>query len=66
MALRWGSLGSLLEAYQDPCLPEDKRRALLVGTTVGGSGKSLGAISSAAVYALLSRRDPEERIDLGK
>ena len=67
VAIRFGGLGGLLDAYSDPSLPEAKRRQLLVGSTpgtgVGGGGRTLGAQSSLAVYKLMSKQDPEEVVD---
>ncbi len=63
VASKWGSISSLLEAYADPTKSEKDKKSLLVGTKVSGNDRALGLISSTAVYSLLSRKDPNERID---
>ena len=64
VAARWGSLGQLLEAYADPLVPEPRRKGLLQGAMLGGGSRQLGVQSSTAVYELLAKRDPEERVDV--
>jgi hypothetical protein len=65
VAIKWGSLGNLLDAYADTSLSDKQLKQLLMGSSISG-GRSLGLISSTAVYSLLSCRDPLEWVERGE
>ncbi|GAX79764.1 hypothetical protein CEUSTIGMA_g7205.t1 [Chlamydomonas eustigma] len=65
VATKWGSLGSLLNAYADKSMSDKQFKKLLMGSNDSG-GRSLGLSSSTAVYSLLSRRDPLEWVERGE
>jgi hypothetical protein len=61
VAVRFKSLGSLLDAYDDPAKSEKQKRELLVGSNMSGT-KNLGITSSTAVYDLLTRKKADELV----
>ena len=61
VAVRFKSLGGLLDAYDDPAKSEKQKRELLIGSNMSGT-KNLGVTSSTAVYDLLSKKKADELV----
>lgn len=61
VAVRFKSLGGLLDAYDDPVKTERQKREMLMGSNMSGT-KNLGVASSTAVYDLLSKKKADELV----
>lgn len=60
-AVRFKSLGGLLDAYNDPTKSEKQKRELLMGSNMSGT-KNLGVTSSTAVYDLFSKKRADDLV----
>ena len=61
VAVRFKSLGGLLDAYSDPTKTEKQKKELLMGSNLSGT-KNLGIASSTAVYSLLSSKRGDDLV----